>query len=385
MVEFLFGRDPTHRTRGPYHDRAMPHSGDESMPAEPFEIGGEYAAALESELVHQQAREGAEPSPLAGVQYDFWAGHQDLVRLVSTPVDDIVRGLVTSYRQADNDERSQIRSALTMDDFYTLLTFARRGAVRALQATDPQLAADAVAATALIDAARVDWRDILVALGLASHVLRGLSADATETMADLQDLAHPDVAKLIGRFIDPSDEDAELASWGYLRVDTSQGTGFVELGISDYAPTQDLVDVALQVAGVLEADRYRTSSISAGEELAPVWIPGATAAEADLVIDRCRGCIILNARLEPDAHSHSDAQQLTVFIVEADTEAAARQLHDWVRPTDASTHQAISAQQGPLVCVTIARSFVSDAPAFETADSLERFLQPLEAIVASAG
>ncbi len=346
-------------------------------------IGREYAAALSAAQRHHETLEDGRPSPLEGVGYDFWAGHHDLIRLVAAPADKTVRSLITLYRHTENEGRAGIRSALKMDDFYTLLTFARRNAVRALRANDPGLAADAVTAAALIDSERVDWRDILWALGLTTYVLRGLTTDADAVIGRAQGMAEPNVGEMLSRFIAVSDEDADLAAWGYMQVETAAGVGFVERGIADYAPTVDLIDIALEIAEVIDGDKYRVSSISAADELAPVWLPGASQDEADLAVDACRGCVNVSARLEPDAHSDVDAQQFNVFLIEASNEADAGQLQDWAAPTDGS-HQAVSVQHGPLLCLVIARSFVQDVEPFETADSLSRFFEPFDAIVATA-
>lgn len=363
-----------------------PNSPDEpdSPDDHAFVIGGEYAAASSAEQRHQDERGNQEPSPLEGIGYDFWAGHHDLLTLAPSPADEKARILVTSYQGAGAEEASRIRDALTMDDFYTLLTFARRSAVRALRTEDRELARDAVMATALIESERVDWRDILVALGLATYALRALSADPDGLIAQARAMAEPSTAELMGRFIDVAEEDADPAAWGYLPVETADGVGFVEHSIAEYNPTVNLIGVALQIAEVINGDAYRVSSITAAGELAPVWLPGASPSEADVAIDACRGCVTINARLEPGANARADAQQLTAFIVEAANEPAARQLNDWARPADPSSHQAVSVDHGTLMALLIARSFVQDVEPFETAESLARFRDPLDTIVAAA-
>lgn len=47
-----------------------------------------------------------------------------------------------------------------MRDFYTVLSYARRAAVRALRSNDAELACRGVAALSVIDENRIDWRDL---------------------------------------------------------------------------------------------------------------------------------------------------------------------------------------------------------------------------------
>ncbi len=357
--------------------------GERDLPEEVVVIGREQAAALLAEQRHQQAREGGPSSPLEGVGYDLWAGHHDLLRFADAAADETVRALVSRYGGTDADERAGIRAALTMDDFYTLCAFARRCAVRALRARDAQLAADAVTAMALIDRERIDWRDILWTLGLATHALRSLTADADSVLRRARDMAEPEVQELLERFIEASDEDAELANWGYMEVESPAGPGFVGRGLADYAPTYDLIDLASRIADVIESDTYRVSSISAGEELPAVWLPGAAAAESEPLVEACRGCVTLHAVLDPDAHPSSDAQGFYVFVVETRDAADARRLHDWAATTAGSSHHALRVRRGPLLCLVVARSQVVGVEPFETDRTMARFLAPLDAIVAT--
>ncbi len=359
--------------------------GERDLPdEETVVIGREQAAALRAEQRHRQAREGGPSSPLEGVGYDLWAGHHDLLRFVDAPADKTVRALVFRYRSSDAEERAAIRAALTMDDFYTLCTFARRCAVRALRARDAALAADVVTAMALIDRERIDWRDILWTLGLTTHALRSLATDADSVLRRARDMAEPGLRELLERFIEASDEDAELANWGYMQVESAAGPGFVGRGLAGYAPTHDLIDLAVKIADLIEGDTYRVSSISAGGELPAVWLPGAAAAESEPVVETSRGCVTLHAVLDPDAHPDSHAQGFYVFVVEARDEAEARRLHDWAATTDGSSHRALRVRHGPLLCLIVARSQVVGVEPFETDRTLARFSAPLDAIVATA-
>lgn len=349
-------------------------TGDE----EPFAIGRETAAAAASERRHRETV--SDPSPLESIRYSW--RHHNLARLVDSAVDEAVQSLVDRYQAADGSERAAIRSALTADDFSTLLTFARRSAVRALQADDTHLAAEAVRAAALVDDERIDWRDVVWTLGLTSCLLRRLTPQADTVLRETIDTAKPEVGAMLRRFVGPSTEDANLATWGYMLVEVDGVLGLVERGVGRYAPTLDLIGVALQIADKLDGDLYRASSIRAAAELPSVWLPGGRPDETDLLVARSRGCVVINTRLAPDAHERSDAQQMTVFLLEAATETDAVRLQSWA--TRPSGHRALSVQHGPLLCLVVARSFVEGVETFETETSLMRLSQPLADILSRA-
>ena len=175
-----------------------------------FEIGRELADAVEAEARHRAAHPDARLSPLSGAAYDLWAGDHDLVRFSPSPVDRVVRAVVTEFRNAPLEQRSTLRDRLTMDDCYTLISYARRTAVLAARESDTAAAGDAAVALAMIDADRVDWRDVLVALGLVGHVLVGLGD--TGALGAARDMATGDIVSMIARFALPSREDAEAAT-----------------------------------------------------------------------------------------------------------------------------------------------------------------------------
>ena len=256
--------------------------------------------------------------------------------------------------------------------------------MKALRTNSLDLATDAAVATALVDRERIDWREILLALGLVTFALRRLTTEPDSILDRVRGMAEPGVRDLVGRFVEISDEDADLATWGYVQAETPDGFGLIGRGFANYDPTLDLIDVACQVAEVIESDTYHVGEITAGEELYSVWLPGARGDEPSRVLDACRGCVTATALLHPGTHSQSSDQMFLVFIVEAKNETDARRLHNWARVSDDRKHCALSLQHGSLLCLVIARSVVVGVDSFETTDSLMRFFEPLDAIVAAA-
>jgi hypothetical protein len=167
-----------------------------------------------------------------------------------------------------------------------------------------------------------------------------------------------------------------------MEIETADGVGLIERSIAPYAPSVDLPSIALQVADVIDQDRYRVTSIAAATEMAQVWLPGADPRAVGRVLGRVRGCVTVNAGLHPAAHPRADAQQFSVFLVEAGDESDAHRLHQWSATTPGSEHCSVAARNGPLFALTIARSFVHGVDAYESDASIDRFRTPIDAILA---
>src|SRR5687768_11060524 len=108
--------------------------GEDDLDRQPsYVIGQQPSDALAAEEQHRE-RHPALTSPLDGTHYQ---GHQfDLLQFVDSPIDGVVDALCRRFEAAGEAERDRLRAALTTDDLYTLVTFARRSAVRSLRGDD---------------------------------------------------------------------------------------------------------------------------------------------------------------------------------------------------------------------------------------------------------
>jgi len=88
------------------------------------------------------------PSPLAGVAYGQGLS---LIRFTEVPADERIDEFVGRFAVSSGQDRARLRSALTMDDFYTVLGYARRAAVRTMRNGDGEVASRGVAALAVLD------------------------------------------------------------------------------------------------------------------------------------------------------------------------------------------------------------------------------------------
>jgi hypothetical protein len=303
------------------------------------------AAAQRAERRHRFR----DPSPLAGVSYDGLAGEYDMHRFVSSPVDEAVGSFAERFDLAAEEERARLKDALTMDDLYTLMTFARRCVLRSLRGAPPELLRAAAAALRAVDERRVDVRDVAWATALVAWA-----------------------AQRAG--IDSSREPVRLADWGYRCVDVGNGPVLVGEHGERFEPETDLVAAAFDVAAAIEADAYRVTDLAAGARLPDVWLRMSPAVEAAL--GAVRGCVSMHGALDPDAGADADSQQLTAWLVEASDEHEASALAAAAVSTD--DHEAIGRSRGRLCCVLVGRSFVDGVRAHEPPGALERFGAPLE-------
>jgi len=262
-----------------------------------------------------------------------------------------------------------------MDDFYTLLAFARRSALAALRSGDPLPIRDGLTALTAIDGNRVDHRDVSVAAALLSYAgthdpapFRNASAHADQTVSEI----------LLGFAKEPVEH---LGDWGYREVITDSGRAFFEDNGRRYEPTADLARLALHVAALIEEDVYRVRSIGVGDDLPDVWLRGADRDAVSHAAGLLAGCAAVRADLDPAAHPHADAQRLIAFVAEAANDADAALLSMAATPGGSPPHEALGLRAGNLCCVVIARSFVEGTSSFEKPDALERFSGPLSKLL----
>jgi len=299
-----------------------------------------------------------EGSGLRGLKYDSAAGINDLARFVDSPLDAQIQAIIEQHGQA-------LHGPLTPHDYGTLWVYARRCGVRALRAGDPQLAASGLLALAFVDTKRFDFRDVLVAAGLLAYCVDRTGGDRVAAVAVAVGHASPATADHLRRF-DGRDPDAlRLRTWGLSQVEVEEGPCFLGRGFAAYDVTVDLAKIALQVAGALEGESSRVTSIRIAKSLTTAWFPPSVRPRVKELAEAARGGAIVHA-----------AGGLIGFIIETASENDARQLASWAsEPT--SHHAALVLTDGQLLVL-----FVSQE---STAEQLARFREPLAAVIMGLG
>ncbi|MBI3862408.1 MAG: hypothetical protein HY290_10985 [Planctomycetia bacterium] len=336
-------------------------------------LGSEMAAAAAAEQRRRHSGVVHE-SPLPADDYDFWRGDFSLIDPAPNSLDDALRNVARRYAESDPEQRSDFRDSISMDGFYTLMTFARRSVVSAMRSQRADLIRDGLTAVAMISQERVDYRDILVCLSLLYHAANRVGANADSLFRQTARLAKREVGKLFVEFTRQTAEYRNLqSSWGYDEIQTENGVGFIGWEFAEYAPDVDLKSVALQVSRLIAADKYQPDSVSVAAELPPFWLSRGENPELEQVLARVRGGASISARLRPGEHGQHDSQQFSVFIVETSAATDAQKLLRLSQVKEVRDHSMTGAATGKLFALIVARAFMEGAQAFETPSSLARF------------
>ncbi|TDV53595.1 hypothetical protein [Actinophytocola oryzae] len=329
-------------------------------------LGMELAVARVADELHRVTAAG--PSPLRDTEYPDAA--DVLWRWVDAQEDAAVWAFVRAYTTVA--DRARVRESLTMDDFYTIMTFARRCVLAALRNEDPGAAEAAFDALSVIDVERVDWRDVVVVASLASYAARRVGLEPDEVLVGAVPRAQQAVGDIIARAVM---DDVDIhADWGYRELRTAAGPVLLE---SDSGlESDDLLNLALRVADLIEDDgTYEVTDAGVAHELPAVWLGNAP----DTVEARrkLRGCVKVHA--EPVGVRFRDF--LLVFVADAAEDAHAEAVAAAARHDGATPQLGIAV--GSRCAVAVASSAVVGQPSIEDARSMARFEEPLRSLLAA--
>ena len=175
-----------------------------------YVLGQELARAAKAEK--RRHLRGPRESPLPQRDYDFWHGDLFLIDPAPSSLDDALREVVQKYAASEPQQRAAIRDSISMDGFYTLMTFSRRCAVFAMRERNVEIAREGLTAVAMIDEERVDFRDIPACLYLLYHAASRIGADAGGMFRQVGVLSDSDVGKQIVRFVEQTPDRRSLRS-----------------------------------------------------------------------------------------------------------------------------------------------------------------------------
>ena len=339
----------------------------------PYVLGQQLANARQNELA--RLRQGApEPSPLPTGKYEPQPGEWGLLNPKSVQLDTTLRDACRRYRALSPAERRQFTSAVPMDEFYTLITFAERAAVFGLRRRSSEIVEDGLTSLAIIEAKRTDFRDIISALALLHHTASRIGADPGSLIRQAAEIAEPEVAGLILEFVERDELYKSLtSSWGYTEAESGSGPGFARWGFKPYKPTADLLGIAKNIAAKVETDVYHVDSIELATELPAVWLKTGQTSGLDRTLARIRAGAQVSAKLNPNQHPQAAFQMFVIFIAEMDSPGSVetlRSLSEAKKPTD---YQMLGVGVDRVFALLVARSFRQGTDAFEKRGSLERF------------
>ena len=361
--------------RRPWRRKRSEADAPTSTSPPPFVLGTQLAAA-QAEEAKVRAAHPELASPLSA-QYDFWAGETDLARLVHSPVDGEVRSLVREFVGLDDQGRALMRASLTIENLYTILQFCRRAAVASLRERDADLACSALHSVALIDVERVDWRDVPGPLELAAHAVKETGGDLGDELGRLRAMSAEKIGSMIERLQDPA-VVPRLHSSGYAGVTTLHGFGLVDCW-SGGSESISLGPLLVGLADAIDADDYRTSSLTLSDGLPAVWFPKASRARVEAIVDGARAGGSVSAQHRPGPGA--EAQQFTVFVLNAGTDELASELLRLAEHEEPTTHASLALAWRTTFVLVIARSWVQGTDGLETSETLGRFAEPFMSVL----
>ena len=338
----------------------------------PIVLGQAMANASEAEK-RRLAESDLPPSPMPTASYDFWRGELSLVDPKPVDLDREIANLVREFQQWDAPARDGGRRAMSMDELYTLLAFSKRQAVFAIREPSADAIEVGLAAIAMIESDRTDYRDVLVALSFLHHAAARLNLDPRVLFATAAALSEPDTGTLIDGFAARKPEDLDLRdAWGYDEVVNDGRVGFIRWGFRKYEPTRDLKRVAMAIAALLEADDYQPDEPEVATEVPRYWLGGGASSSLDQILGMVQAGASVSGRMRPEVSALHASQQLSVFIAELGDPAAATRLVETAM-SPRTGFAALAVAQGRLFALIVARSFVRGVDAHETTESMTRF------------
>jgi hypothetical protein len=348
---------------------------------EPIILGQEYANAQKVDKDwEKQPNRGASLMPqedYASIKHGY-----SLIDPAVTPLDTALLEICKKFSSATQDERSKTINTISMNEFYTLLNFSKRAAVFGIREGSAAWVKAGLAACAMIDITRIDFRDIYLSLGLIGHAMKKLYLNADEVFSQTAELALPDVAEIMLRFAQDSDEHT-LYIWGYDEIETEHGIGLIGSHAQAYAPTHDLKQISLALFGLIDEDEEYTAQGITVSDFPKVWLrTEENEPRLDELERAMQGCILVDGKLAPEKHPKNRDQTLYIFLLEMENEEQVSLLDRFSheKALISAIRAGVKAQN--LFGLVIARSVMKGVDHFETQDSIQRFAKGAADILA---
>lgn len=343
-------------------------------------LGEEFAKAKQAEEARKR-KGGTENSPMPAGEYDRWRGEESLVNPTKNSFDSELSDLCQKFATSDSKTRAAMRNAISMDEFYTLLTFSKRAAVFAIREQSVEWIKNGLTAVAIIEAERIDYRDTLMSVPLLYHSAKRIGANADQLFREAAELCEPNVKELLIGFINRSDEEKDLrSSWGYDEVETAGGVGFIGWEFEEYNPTHDLKKIVLELGEVIAKDKYQPS-LDVASSLPPVWLQSKENPTLESVLKKVRGGASISGDLRPNEHPSHISQALMLFLVEMEDSRSAQELLEMSKKKRPDDYSMLGVAEGKLFCLVVGRSIQQGVASFETPEKLKRFAVPVAEVL----
>lgn len=295
-------------------------------------------------------------------------------RWTDSAIDGAIETIVADFAELSPPECEAVRDSLTLDDFYTLITFASRCALLALRTGETDRIGLAFTATAMVASARVDWRDLLAAIWLTRYAGQRLNASVVDIAGRTARLAEPDTAKALQW---DSNKRVKLAeACGFREIVTSQGVALFSSGYKRFSPKADLPGIGFAAALTLEGEGYTVNVIEVATDLPLVWVNSREGSALERMVRQFSGCVSIHGVPNAELASGDSGQFLLVFLAEAASSSDAQKVAQAAAQATNADCTIIGLASGRLCAVFIQRSCLVDIPPLADVRSLER-LRPL--------
>jgi hypothetical protein len=336
-------------------------------------IGQEMADARKAEQIRVASQPDL-PSPMPKESYTFDEGYLAFLNPKRLALDSALAQLCRNTATLDAASHAHVRRSISMDEFYTLLTFSRRMALFAIREQSVDAVRDGLSAIALIELARVDYRDVPAALALLCHGANRIGQGANEMLREASVRAEPDVARLMLDFANRRFDEKELRDIsGSQEIHSKYGPGFVQYGYCQYSPSVDLASVMIDLAELLQADQYRAAGIQIATDLPPIWLRGAGESAVKKALRGVLGGASVSGFLRPEIHPTHEAQHVLMFVVELPDANHAKDLETMSNSASHTSHSVLGCAEGRLFCLVVGHSILKGVAALETSSTLARF------------
>ena len=343
-------------------------------------LGQQVAAARANEAA-RLASGTVGPSPMPKGEYDQEGGEYDLAAVTELPLDRELQRIVRAFKAWAPEKRAEARGRISMDEQYTLVHFAKRCAVLALNEKSIARAEDGLLALAMIDETRIDPRDGAWAVGLLGHAMEATATDRSRLVNEVAALATLGMAKILMRAAAPP----QLSEWGYAEIRTENGVGLVQSGFASYEPTLDLSGLALRLAANLQRGRYIAEPELAAE-VPPVWFAKTYRENAEHLLKRARAAISVKGTLRKAYTDKPFAQHFVQWVVEMPTAEEANTLVEYVGVnTRLGGRFVTGVANGRLFSLLVAGSSMEGVASFEAPESLASIANETRALLQEAG
>ena len=295
-------------------------------------------------------------------------------------LDDEIRAMTRSYASADAERRSAMRDALSMDEFYELLSFATRQAVFALRDHDNDRIFDGATAVAMLDPSRMDSRDAAGALNEVYYTGMRIGADIDGIVRTAAALAGVDQQKLMIAFADGALRYRDrIESFALAETTTTHGIGLVLRCGKRWQPAGDMTALATAIGQIINEDRYQLGDVEIATSFYPVWLK-APEKDVSPYLQRARAIAHISGKLRPaDGVLNEDGLSIMLWLIELDSEQTAKALYT-IGP---SRSASIVIQEKELFCLVVHSSIMAGGKLAETAATLERFRDPIKQLLSA--